>query len=95
MPNRLGITHDDLDSLRNRLSNAIKPGDFGLLSGGTIKGNGRWSYRVVAEFSRVSPCIVAHGVALKPSSHLSAANRRPPCIPCSAGLSDVVDLYLS
>ena len=59
-----------------------------LLSGGTSKGAGDASYRVVAELT--DPGIVAHGVALKPGKPicLAATGRRPvvvlPGFPTSA-----------
>src|SRR5205807_234330 len=45
--------------------------DVVLLSGGTSKGEGDLSYRVVAELG--SPGIVAHGVALKPGKPICLA----------------------
>jgi len=48
-PLRLGITHDDVDALRERLRYALEFADIVLLSGGTSKGAGDVSYRVVAE----------------------------------------------
>src|SRR5260370_38948522 len=45
--------------------------DVVLLSGGTSKGEGDISYRVVADLG--SPGIVAHGVALKPGKPLCLA----------------------
>src|SRR5262249_49746916 len=87
-PKRLGITHDDIDALRERLREALKTADVGLLSGGTSKGAGDVSYRVVAELN--DPGIVAHGVALKPGKPicLAATRGRPvvvlPGFPTSA-----------
>ena len=63
-PLRLGITPDDPDALRAKVREAIDIADVVLLSGGTSKGAGDVSYRVVAELT--DPGIVAHGVALKP-----------------------------
>ena len=51
-----------------------------LLSGGTSKGAGDVSYRVVAELT--NPGIVAHGVALKPG--------KPICLAVSDGRPVVV-----
>jgi putative molybdopterin biosynthesis protein len=87
-PRRLGITHDDVDALRERLRYALGFADIVLLSGGTSKGAGDVSYRVVAELD--DPGIVAHGVALKPGKPicLAATNRRAvvvlPGFPTSA-----------
>jgi molybdopterin molybdotransferase/putative molybdopterin biosynthesis protein len=87
-PLRLGITADDADALRAKLQNALEVADVVLLSGGTSKGAGDISYRVVAELN--DPGIVAHGVALKPGKPicLAATDGRPvvvlPGFPTSA-----------
>jgi putative molybdopterin biosynthesis protein len=87
-PMRLGITHDDIGALRERLRFALEFADIVLLSGGTSKGAGDVSYRVVAELD--DPGIVAHGVALKPGKPicLAATGRRAvvvlPGFPTSA-----------
>jgi putative molybdopterin biosynthesis protein len=87
-PKRLGITHDDTAALRDRLQHALASADIVMLSGGTSKGAGDLSYRVVAELS--DPGIVAHGVALKPGKPicLAATRGRPvvvlPGFPTSA-----------
>ncbi len=87
-PRRLGITHDDLAALRERVQYALEVADIVLLSGGTSKGAGDLSYRVVAELR--DPGIVAHGVALKPGKPicLAATGGRPvvvlPGFPTSA-----------
>jgi len=87
-PMRLGITPDDVAALRARLHQALESADIVLLSGGTSKGAGDVSYRVVAELD--DPGIVAHGVALKPGKPicLAATKGRPvvvlPGFPTSA-----------
>jgi putative molybdopterin biosynthesis protein len=87
-PKRLGITHDDMAALRDQLHHALDTSDVVLLSGGTSKGAGDLSYRVVAELR--NPGIVAHGVALKPGKPicLAATGGRPvivlPGFPTSA-----------
>ncbi|HEX4278493.1 MAG TPA: molybdopterin biosynthesis protein [Bryobacteraceae bacterium] len=87
-PKRFGITHDNIAALRERLREALESTDMVLLSGGTSKGAGDVSYRVVAELN--DPGIVAHGVALKPGKPicLAAARRRAvvvlPGFPTSA-----------
>lgn len=87
-PQRLGIVHDDLEALRTKVREAIETADIVLLSGGTSKGAGDISYRVVAELT--DPGIVAHGVALKPGKPicLAATSGRPvvvlPGFPTSA-----------
>ena len=70
-PLRLGITHDDVAALSERLRHALEVADIVLLSGGTSKGAGDVSYRVVAELD--DPGIVAHGVALKPGKPICLA----------------------
>ena len=70
-PVRLGITHDDVAALRERLRHALKYADIVLLSGGTSKGAGDVCYRVVAELD--DPGVVAHGVALKPGKPICLA----------------------
>src|SRR6185312_1162110 len=87
-PKRMGIVRDDIGALRIRLREAIASADIVLLSGGTSKGAGDVSYRVVAELN--DPGIVAHGVALKPGKPicLAATKRRAvvvlPGFPTSA-----------
>ena len=87
-PRRLGIVPDDQDALRRKVREALEVADIVLLSGGTSKGAGDVSYRVVAELS--DPGIVAHGVALKPGKPicLAATHGRPvvvlPGFPTSA-----------
>jgi putative molybdopterin biosynthesis protein len=79
-PRRLGITRDDAPALRKRLQEALAAADLVLLSGGTSKGAGDVSYRVVAELT--DPGIVAHGVALKPG--------KPICLAATGGRGVVV-----
>ena len=87
-PLRLGIAHDDVATLRRKVEEALEFADIVLLSGGTSKGAGDVSYRVVAELR--DPGIVAHGVALKPGKPicLAATRGRPvvvlPGFPTSA-----------
>jgi putative molybdopterin biosynthesis protein len=79
-PRRLGITHDEITALRAKLREALEFADIVLLSGGTSKGEGDVSYRVVAELN--DPGIVAHGVALKPG--------KPICLAATGGRAVVV-----
>ena len=69
-PVALGVVADDAAKLRQVLQRALEY-DMVLLSGGTSKGEGDLSYRVVAELG--PPGIVAHGVALKPGKPLCLA----------------------
>ncbi len=82
-PLRLGIVSDDAEKLRTALLGALHC-DVVLMSGGTSKGAGDISYRVLEEFG--PPGIVVHGVALKPGKPvclaaivkpLGDASRRP------------------
>jgi putative molybdopterin biosynthesis protein len=79
-PLRLGIAHDDIGDLRQRLRRALELADMVLLSGGTSKGAGDVSYRAVAELD--DPGIIAHGVALKPG--------KPICLAATRGRAVVV-----
>jgi len=79
-PEYLGIVADDEQALRERLAEALRAADVVLLSGGTSKGQGDLSYRVVSELA--DPGIVAHGVALKPG--------KPICLAASGGKPVVV-----
>jgi putative molybdopterin biosynthesis protein len=79
-PRRLGITHDNVEALRERLRYALEFADVVLMSGGTSKGAGDVSYRVAAELD--DPGIVAHGVALKPG--------KPICLAATGGRAVVV-----
>ena len=79
-PLRLGIVPDDVVKLRTKLRQALESSDIVLLSGGTSKGAGDLSYRVVAELR--DPGIVAHGVALKPG--------KPICLAVTSGTPVVI-----
>ncbi len=86
-PILFGIVPDDADVLRERLRQALSC-DVVLLSGGTSKGSGDISYRVVNDLG--PPGIIVHGVALKPGKPicLAAVGRKPvvvlPGFPTSA-----------
>ena len=71
---RLGIVADDEAALETALNQGLADADLVLLSGGTSKGNGDLSFRVLA---RKAPGIVVHGVALKPG--------KPVCLGASDG----------
>jgi putative molybdopterin biosynthesis protein len=64
---------DDLEELDRTVQAALEA-DVVLLSGGTSKGAGDLSYRVVQQFD--DPGIVAHGVALKPGKPICLAVTR-------------------
>jgi putative molybdopterin biosynthesis protein len=79
-PARLGVVRDEASALRAHLDQALEFADMVLLSGGTSKGAGDVSYRVVSELN--DPGIVAHGVALKPG--------KPICLAATGGRAVVV-----
>ena len=79
-PARLGIVRDEETALGGHVRQALEFADMVLLSGGTSKGAGDVSYRVVAELN--DPGIVAHGVALKPG--------KPICLAATGGRAVVV-----
>ena len=79
-PVPFGIVRDDVDEMRQRFQQAVATCDLILLSGGTSKGAGDLSYRVVQELQ--DPGIVAHGVALKPG--------KPICLAATQGKPVVV-----
>lgn len=87
-PVELGIVCDDEGQLTIKVREAIDSCDVVLLSGGTSKGAGDISYRVVQQLDQ--PGIVVHGVALKPGKPicLAAQNGKPvvilPGFPTSA-----------
>jgi putative molybdopterin biosynthesis protein len=78
VPVPMGIVPDEALALEKALRRALDC-DVVLLSGGTSKGPGDLSHRVVADLG--PPGIVAHGVALKPGKPLClAAVRRASAI---------------
>jgi molybdopterin molybdotransferase/putative molybdopterin biosynthesis protein len=76
----LGIAIDDMSQLRQKIDEALLSADMILLSGGTSKGQGDLSYRVVQEFT--DPGVIVHGVALKPG--------KPICLAATCGIPVVV-----
>ncbi len=69
-PVPLGIVPDDELQMQDIMQQALQY-DMVLLSGGTSKGAGDLSYRVVSRLS--DPGVVAHGVALKPGKPICLA----------------------
>jgi putative molybdopterin biosynthesis protein len=70
-PVAFGAIPDDEAKLREALHRALATCDVVILSGGTSKGAGDYTARLVGELG--SPGIVAHGVALKPGKPLCLA----------------------
>ena len=86
-----GIVPDDQSLVEAAVRKALATCDLLLLSGGTSKGPGDVSYRVVADLG--PPGILAHGVALKPGKPLClAAVARPQGDPRGPGPTPVVIL---
>ncbi len=69
-PVRLGAARDDEAALARLVEEGLTC-DALLLSGGTSKGTGDLSYRIVSRLT--DPGVVAHGVALKPGKPLCLA----------------------
>ncbi|MFN3890436.1 MAG: molybdopterin biosynthesis protein [Beijerinckiaceae bacterium] len=67
----LGAVVDDEEALWRAMSNAFADCDMLILSGGTSKGAGDLTHRLVNRLGK--PGIVAHGVALKPGKPLCLA----------------------
>jgi molybdenum cofactor synthesis domain-containing protein len=67
----LGAIADDEAALEAAMRRALDAGDMLVLSGGTSKGAGDVSHRIIARLGK--PGIIAHGVALKPGKPLCLA----------------------
>jgi len=70
-PVRFGAFPDDAPALENAVRRALAECDMVVLSGGTSKGAGDLSHRVVSQLGK--PGILVHGVALKPGKPLCLA----------------------
>jgi len=67
----LGAIADDEEQLEAAMRRALATSDMLVLSGGTSKGAGDVSHRIIARLGQ--PGIIAHGVALKPGKPLCLA----------------------
>jgi putative molybdopterin biosynthesis protein len=67
----LGAIADDEEKLEAAMRAALLTSDMLVLSGGTSKGAGDVSHRIIARLGK--PGIIAHGVALKPGKPLCLA----------------------
>ncbi|HEX5213757.1 MAG TPA: molybdopterin biosynthesis protein [Pseudolabrys sp.] len=67
-PLRMGAFPDDEKALEQAVRKALAESDIVVLSGGTSKGAGDLSHRVVSRLGK--PGILVHGVALKPGKPL-------------------------
>ena len=87
-PVPFGILPDDEAALEAAVRQALDAADLVVLSGGTSKGAGDVSHRILARLG--PPGVLAHGVALKPGKPLclAAVGRKPlvvlPGFPTSA-----------
>ncbi|WP_461656194.1 molybdopterin biosynthesis protein [Methylorubrum aminovorans] len=79
-PVPLGIVRDDEAALERALREALAQADLVVLSGGTSKGAGDVSHRILSRLGE--PGILVHGVALKPG--------KPLCLAVSEGKAVVV-----
>lgn len=66
-----GVIRDDEEALKAAMLAALQRCDVVVLSGGTSKGAGDFSYRIVGSLG--PPGILVHGVALKPGKPLCLA----------------------
>ncbi|MEC5322995.1 molybdopterin biosynthesis protein [Aurantimonas sp. A3-2-R12] len=71
VPDFLGAFPDDEEKLEAAMRAALETHDMVILSGGTSKGAGDVSHRIVDRLGE--PGIIAHGVALKPGKPLCLA----------------------
>src|SRR4029079_1648618 len=67
----LGAIPDDEAQLESAMRKALETSDMLVLSGGTSKGAGDVSHRIIGRLGK--PGIIAHGVALKPGKPLGRA----------------------
>ena len=67
----LGAIPDDEAQLESAMRKALEASDMLVLSGGTSKGAGDVSHRIIGRLGK--PGIIAHGVALKPGKPLCLA----------------------
>ena len=79
-PVPLGIVRDDEAALERALREALARADLVVLSGGTSKGAGDVSHRILSRLGE--PGILVHGVALKPG--------KPLCLAVAEGKAVVV-----
>ncbi len=70
-PDFLGAIVDDEEALEAAMRDALAQSDMLILSGGTSKGAGDLTHRILARLGK--PGIIAHGVALKPGKPLCLA----------------------
>jgi len=87
-PMPFGILPDDEAIIETSVRRALREADLVVMSGGTSKGTGDVSHRILSRLG--APGVLAHGVALKPGKPLclAAVGRKPvvvlPGFPTSA-----------
>ena len=92
-PVPFGAFPDDEAGARTRHAQRARTCDMVVLSGGTSKGAGDLSHRIVSRLG--APGILVHGVALKPGKPLCLAVIGDKPLDRAAGLSDLGDFHLS
>ena len=88
----LGAIPDDEAQLEAAMRRALETSDMLVLSGGTSKGAGDVSHRIIGRLGK--PGIIAHGVALKPGKPLCLAVCDGKPVDHSAGISNLGDVHL-
>ena len=91
-PVPFGAFPDDEAALEQAVRRALDECDMVVLSGGTSKGAGDLSHRIVSKLG--TPGILVHGVALKPGKPLCLAVADGQAGRRAAGLSDLGDLHV-
>jgi putative molybdopterin biosynthesis protein len=93
-PISLGAFPDDEVALEKAVRQALAQSDIVVLSGGTSKGAGDLSHRVVSRLGQ--PGILVHGVALKPGKPLClGVVNRSQCCPASRPRRSLPSMPLS
>ena len=91
-PVAFGAFPDDEAALEQAVRRALAECDMVVLSGGTSKGAGDLSHRIVSKLG--APGILVHGVALKPGKPLCLAVADGKPIAVLPGFPDLGDLHL-
>ena len=91
-PVAFGAFPDDEDALEAAVRKALDACDIVVLSGGTSKGAGDLSHRIVSRLGK--PGVIVHGVALKPGKPLCLAVAQRQADRGAAGLSDLGDFHV-
>ena len=91
-PVPFGAFPDEEIALELAMRSALNSCDIVVLSGGTSKGAGDLSHRVVSRLGK--PGILVHGVALKPGKPLCLAVIGDRAADRAAGISDLGDFHL-